>query len=133
MACAGSISIQYWPDRRVASPARQYVRSADATDGRMRALDCLASSVAKLAATVESTLAASPRPHRNTVLYRLECLNQLIAADLRGPQVRFILQLALQAGAIGRRLNGNDDPPPTRGSRRRAGTGRSRSSAALAP
>jgi purine catabolism regulator len=38
--------------------------------------------------------------HRNTVLYRLERLNHVLQMDLRDPQVRFVVQLALHAGAV---------------------------------
>ena len=43
------------------------------------------------------------RAHRNTVLYRLERLQTLLGVDLRDPQARFVLQLALQAREISRR------------------------------
>jgi hypothetical protein len=45
--------------------------------------------------------------HRNTVLYRLDRLNQLLGRDLRDPQVRFVLQLALHAREASRDLPGH--------------------------
>ncbi len=49
--------------------------------------------------------------HRNTVLYRLERLRELLGVDLRDPHARFVLQLALHAGAATRHAGG---PPPAR-------------------
>ena len=49
------------------------------------------------------------RTHRNTVLYRLERLETLLGVDLRDPQARFVLQLALQARALSRRLPPADE------------------------
>ena len=39
------------------------------------------------------------RAHRNTVLYRLDRLRELLGVDLRDANARFVLQLALHAGA----------------------------------